>query len=114
LIVKCAAVNSGPDGYGCHNLAALGVEHRHEFVVASAKEAVVSSIERNPSGFFPGLQCPTRNHFVLGGVHNRDLAFVFEIAVNAPSCSIRYGKLRAPVERNCGHDTRILRINYCG
>ena len=82
--------------------------------MASGKEAVVSSIKRDPGGSFPGRQGPTRNHFALGGVNNSNLVFVFEIAVNAPSCGVRYGKLGAPVERNCGRDTRILPINYCG
>ena len=64
-IVKRASVNSGTDRDSCNNLAALGLEHRHYFVVTRGKQAMMRRIERDPSGLFTWRQWPARHHFVF-------------------------------------------------
>ena len=71
-------------------------------------------IQRHPGRLGARREWPTRDYFTLCRVDDRDLALVFDIAVNAPGGAIDCGKLWAPAQRDGADCTCHFCVDHGG
>lgn len=88
-IIEGAAIDPGADRNSGDNLSGFSIEHRHHFVVTAREQPMMLRVEGDAARTFSRSKRPVRNDCVFARINNRDLAFIFDVAVNAP-CFLIY------------------------
>src|SRR5215469_14779337 len=82
-IIEGAAVDAGANWNSGDHLSGLRVEHRHQFVVTSREQTMMSRIKGDAARFFSRCKRPVREYVMFAGVDDRDLALIFDVAVDS-------------------------------
>ena len=110
-VIKRTAIDAGANGNRVDDISAFGIEHHHRFIMAAREQTMVRSIQRDSTWFFSRRERPVRDDFMFVHIDHRDLAFVFDVAVNATRVFIYRREFWISSERNRRRDGSGFRIN---